>query len=82
MTEKEFIKLKIQDQLMIVFESGEEIASRLYAGFSIKLYSIFDFYIEVWYIKNENKVDRLNIIDTEKVSRLYSSAIDITDIFK
>ena len=82
MTEKEFLKLKIQDQLMIVFDSGEEIASRLYAAFSIKLYSIFDFYIEVWYIKNENKVDRLNIIDTEKVSRLYSSAIDITDIFK
>ena len=82
MTEKEFIRLKIQDQLMIVFDSGEEIASRLYVGFNIKLYSVFDFYIEIWYIKNESKIDRINIIDTEKVSRLYSSAIDITDIFK
>jgi len=82
MTEKEFNKLKMQDQLMTVFDSGEEVASRQYAVYNIKLYSVFDFYIEIWYIKNENKVDRIHIVDTEKVSRLYSSAIDITDIFK
>jgi hypothetical protein len=81
MREIEFIALSHQQKVEILFDEGKELMNRIYVFYNIKLYSLFDFYVEIWYKQTTNKIDKVIVVKLTDVVHLYESQINIQDLF-
>jgi len=79
MTRTQFSELSINEKIELVIENGTEILNRIFLFYVIRLYSIDDFYVEVWYKTSTNKIDPVQI---EDIFHLYERSIDIEDLFR
>jgi len=66
-----FIQLSIKQKGEYVFQEGEYIGLREYYNHRINLYSLSDFFVEVWYIPAENKIEKIEVLESEKTLDLY-----------
>jgi hypothetical protein len=80
LTANNFERLSLIDKLTIIFEDGEELFSRNTDGFSIKLYQLNDFFCEVWYSSEANKIYKIELIDETLVVGLYDVNIDFKNL--
>ena len=78
----EFNKYPLKERIYLIFEHGNEIASRKFLYFNIKLYSLFGFFAEVWYIPNSNKIEKVESLSTDEILILYKNEFDITELLK
>jgi len=44
---------------------------REYYNHTINLYSLFDFFVEVWYSPGNNKIEKIEVLKSEKTLDLY-----------
>lgn len=82
MTSTQFSELSINEKIELVIDNGTEILNRIFLFYVIRLYSIEDFYVEVWYKTSTNKIDRVEPVQIEDVFHLYERNIDIEDLFR
>ena len=82
MTRTQFSELSINEKIELVIENGTEILNRIFLFYVIRLYSIEDFYVEVWYKTSTNKIDRVEPVQIEDIFHLYERSIDIEDLFR
>lgn len=82
MTRTQFSELTINEKIELVIDDGTEILNRIFLFYVIRLYSIEDFYVEVWYKTSTNKIDRVEPVQIEDVFHLYERNIDIEDLFR
>jgi hypothetical protein len=79
-SKKEFYELSLLERAAAVLEHGNELISRIYIYYEVKLYCVGDFYVELWYRQNGNKIDKLEVVDLEDVIHHYEKEIDISDL--
>lgn len=82
LTKDEFLLLSTTEKISLVFEAGNEVISRIYLFYHIKLYVLSDFFVEIWYQKNSNTIDRVIVVDAQNVFELYENQINISDLFQ
>lgn len=82
MTPDDFLKLPIEQKVTLLLGEGNELLERIYMYYSVKLYTIDGFYVEIWYQQISNKIDKVLLVDLEDVVHLYESQINISDLFK
>jgi hypothetical protein len=82
MTRTQFSELSINEKIEHVIDNGTEILNRIFLFYVIRLYSIEDFYVEVWYKTSTNKIDRVEPVQIDDVFHLYERSIDIEDLFR
>ena len=70
-TKHKFRNLDIDRKGEYVFQEGEYIGLREYYNHRINLYSLFDFFVEVWYFPAENKIEKIEVMESEKTLDLY-----------
>ena len=70
-TKHKFRNLDIDRKGEYVFQEGEYIGLREYYNHKINLYSLFDFFVEVWYFPEENKIEKIEVMESEKNLDLY-----------
>lgn len=78
----DFSNFSLQKKLLTIFNEAKEIGSRKFGDFFIKLYLLENIFVEIWYLKEENKIDKVLITSFDKAVIDYSINIDISDIFK
>lgn len=66
-----FNKLSLNAKGEYVFQEGKYIGMREYYNHSINLYSLNDFFVEVWYSPGENKIEKIEVLESEKTLDLY-----------
>lgn len=71
MNKNDFNKLDIQAKAIMVFEYGKYIGLRYYYNHAINLYSLNDFFVEVWYFAPDNKMAKIGILEKESTLNLY-----------
>ncbi len=76
MYQSDFERLSLHDKLAEIFENGEEINLRHFNGFTIKLFQINDFFCEIWYSSEANKIYDVQIVDVNKIVGLYNINLD------
>lgn len=82
MDDKKFSKLPIKEKIYLIFEHGNEIATRQFLYFNIKLYTLFGFFAEVWYVPSGNKIEKVEILTTDEILSLYKNEFDISELLK
>lgn len=80
-SEDSFNKLNNNNKLETIFNYGEELMIRNYNNFYIKLYSISNFYVEVWYDSENNKIEKIDCLNSENIFDYYGNEIDISGLF-
>jgi len=82
MDDKKFSKLPLKEKIYLIFEHGNEIATRQFLYFNIKLYTLFGFFAEVWYVPSGNKIEKVEILSTDEILSLYKNEFDISELLK
>ena len=82
MTQAQFYELPLKEKVYQIFEYGQEITSRPFLYFNIKLYHIYDFFAEVWYVPSGNKIDKVEVLNIDEVLHLYKNNFDISELLK
>ncbi len=54
-----------------MFQEGQYLGIREYYNYSINLYSLYDYFVEVWYSPTENKIEKIELLKDEKTLDLY-----------
>lgn len=82
MDAKEFDQCPIKEKVYLVFEHGNEIAARQFLYFNVKLYTLFGFFAEVWYVTNNNKIEKVETLSIDEILNLYKNEFDISELLK
>jgi hypothetical protein len=82
MDDKNFATYPLKEKVYLIFEHGNEIATRHFLYFHIKLYTLFGFFAEVWYVPSGNKIDKVETLNTDEILSLYKHEFDITELLK
>lgn len=77
LTKKEFQKLSLNKRLQLLKKHGEHIAVRQRSIHLIHLFSIYNFYIEVWILISFNKVQWIEVQENKSIINSYINNIDI-----
>lgn len=81
-TADEFNRMSIEERVTTILGQGTELLERIYVYYVIKLYSLNDFQVEIWYQQTTNRIDRVNVVVLEDVIHLYENQINISDLFQ
>lgn len=82
MEEAQFAHLSLKEKVHIIFDYGNEITSRRFLHFNIKLYSVMDFFAEVWYAPADNRIERVEALTVDEILILYKKEFDISGLLK
>ena len=82
MNEQKFQEMKMLEKVQYVLGNGEEIMSRIYMYYHIKLYSVDNFFVEIWYRQAAAKIDYVEVVDLDDVFLNYKNEIDISDLYQ
>ncbi|MFW5891939.1 MAG: hypothetical protein ACOCUQ_00925 [Bacteroidota bacterium] len=80
MDEMQFNNYPLKEKVYLLFEHGNELASRQFLYFNIKLYTLFGFFAEVWYVPNNNKIEKVEILTVDEILSLYKNEFDISEL--
>lgn len=80
-TVEDFSKLPVEEQVTTILGHGNELMERIYIYYVVKLYSLDNFFVEIWYQQFTNRIDRVLVVDMNDILHLYESQINITDLF-
>jgi hypothetical protein len=76
----EFDVLPKDQKMRILWSDGNYIADRKVHYYSIVLYHLFSFYVEVWYASDLNEIDILAAFDDAGHLEPYLDMIDIDSV--
>ena len=72
MTEAEFQKLSFHDKGIILFTEGKYLLSKFSDSYRIDIHSLYNFYVDVYYSKANNKIKKIELISLDTKKRFYS----------
>lgn len=65
----------------VLLNNGQHVAERNYSIYSIQLYAVYGFYVEVFYLPGSDEIDQILAVNSDEVLELYLDSIDIKDIY-
>ena len=65
----------------VLLNNGQHIAERNYSIYSIQLYAVYGFFVEVYYLPGSDEIDQILAVNSDEVLELYLADIDITDLY-
>jgi hypothetical protein len=80
MTPKQFKQLTSLQQVELLFDKGQEVMTRIFIFYNVRLYALSDFFVEVWYRQTTNKIDRIIVLETNDVLDIYDGQIRLDDL--
>ncbi|PHR47645.1 MAG: hypothetical protein COA32_06730 [Fluviicola sp.] len=77
LTKKEFQSLSLNKRFQLLKKHGEHIAVRQKSVHLIHLFSIYNFYVEVWILLSFNHIQWIEIQDNKTIINGYADNINI-----
>jgi len=82
MVAAEFKKLALNKKYLEVKNDGIHIASREFGGYFVHLFSLYNFYVEVWVLIGLNQIRWIEVQENQDSIDLYIDKMDISALFK
>ncbi len=77
MNQGSFLKLNINERADTVWSEGEFVGARDYYGYKVVLYVLKGLFVEVWYFKATNKIEKVEPLANQKDLNHYLKDIDL-----
>lgn len=65
----------------VLLNNGQHVAERTYGIYSIQLYAVYGFFVEVYYLPGSDEIDQIVAVNSSEILDLYLDNINITDIY-
>ena len=82
MKKSEFERAPLKERVYLVLESGKPITVRQFLHYHVKLFAYDDFFVELWYVPANNKIDKAEVLDIDDVLHNYRNEFDISGLLK
>ena len=82
MEREEFIKLTIAEKTEFLWNYGELISEKVYYECNITLFLVEDFYIEVFFNRDQNMIVSIEIQENNQILFEYVKNLDLNEIVK
>ncbi|MFU8844014.1 MAG: hypothetical protein ACNA7V_09435 [Bacteroidales bacterium] len=66
----------------VLLNNGQHVAERAYGIYSIQLYSVYGFFVEVYYLPGSDEIDQIISVNSDEILDLYLESIDVSDIYR
>lgn len=63
-----FKSLNLDQKGNLIFTEDKYLAVRYYYNYAVNLYELYDFFVEVWYSPEGNKIEKIEVLEDEKKS--------------
>lgn len=73
----EFNRLDIDSKYSLVWEHGVFLMNRYEGNFKINLYSLFDFFIEIWYQSEMSSIEKIRTFKSLEALEPYLEKIKL-----
>lgn len=80
-TKDDFSVMTKTEKVGHVFGNGRELLSRKENGYTISLYILDGFFVEVWYKDPEKKIEMIELSEVDAVELNYGNQIDLTNLY-
>jgi hypothetical protein len=80
MNERQFKEFNLNERMDIVNLNGVYVGNRFYYNHSINLYTVYGFFVEVWYANFENRITKVQVANRQLVDLMYSDRVDISSL--
>ena len=74
-----FNSLTLEEKADLVFQKDSFVCTRVYCGQTISLYLVNGFYVEVWYLPNENRIVDISLPTSNQLS-LYKTPLNLNSL--
>ncbi len=74
----EFQKCRLTARKKLLQESGSYVASRYFRSYAVHLYSVSNFYVELWIRMDFDQICWIEVADTDNVIDNYAGKIDLS----
>jgi hypothetical protein len=81
MNERQFKEFSLTHRMDIINLNGKYVGNRTYYQQKINLYTIYGFFVEVFYSPVENEITKIQVANRDLVELHYSKNLDITLLF-
>ena len=82
MNKEEFIKLTIADKTEFLWNYSELISEKVYYECNITLFLVEDFYVEVFFNRDQNIIVSIEIQGNDQILYEYVKDLDLNEIVK
>ncbi|MDP3144908.1 MAG: hypothetical protein Q8T03_06870 [Bacteroidota bacterium] len=82
MNKEEFIKLTIADKTEFLLNYSEVISEKVYYECNITLFLVEDFYVEVFFNREQNIIVSIEIQENNQILFEYVKNLDLNEIVK
>lgn len=79
---QEFNKLPKNEQVYTLFHDGKELLERVDGEFVIKLFSVHEIYVEIWYNRMRNIIENIMVVKEEDLMQSYEDEIKLSQLIK
>lgn len=76
---KKFAELPKNEQIYHITHVGKLLADRNIPGFTISLYAINEQLVEVWYDQSKKRIERIEVVEPQKIIDLYPVKFNIRE---
>ncbi len=76
----QFNALPDSEKALTVLEQGTNLKTRKEDGCIINLYSLSDFYVEIWYDQGSNRIDRIRSFKSIEQLEKFLDDIDLEEL--
>ena len=70
------------DKTQVVLEHGNNLKTRKDEGYIVNLYSLYDFYVEIWYDEESNRINKIRSFKSIDQLGPYIDGIDLGQVLK
>lgn len=73
----EFQRLTLEQKYRRLEKDGDFIASRIYLGFNVHLFSLYGFYVEMWQRISLSNIEYIEILNRKETLQEYTGHINL-----
>ncbi len=77
----EFSEMTKTEKVGHLFSNGRALLNRKENGYTISLYTLAGFFVEVWYKDPENKIEMIELAEVDNVELNYGNQIELTNLY-
>lgn len=75
-----FKKSSLKSRVALLKKAGEHLGGRYHQSYAVHLYSIGDFYAELWIRIDLDQICWIEIADPQKVAEDYAGRVDLGEL--
>lgn len=79
---KKFNDLPKNEQVYTLFHDGKELFSRSEKKHIVKLFVVYEQFVEIWYNSDKNIIEKIETVTDKELYSNYGDNIDLAELIK